>query len=278
MTKIVGLILISFLAMPFYGASQYYFNDIVSQQLSKKNYLLLKQHGIKQIKAISYNDDNTLDKTFNINQKISKNAETIVTNTTIKNQPNTSLTNTYNNTNLISSISNDGKIEITTKYQYNSKGQLTKVHTISGDTATNSIDIEDHIWQYNAAQQPVAMIRVKNKIDTLYVSFEYDEKGNVKEERWKGNGKYFENYFYYYNSSNMLTDVVRFNIKLNRFVPDYMYEFNEQQQLIKFTQVFKGGADYLVWQYTYSDKGLKQNETCYTKQGQMVGKIEYQYK
>jgi hypothetical protein len=258
--------------------AQYYFNDIVSLNRSKDLYKSIKQNGIKQVKAISFNDDNVKDESFNIVQKILNDGETIVTTTSIKNSPNTTLTNTYNNNNLINSISSDGKIDITTKYTYNNKSLLVKILTITGDTATNSSDREEHFWQYNTAMQPTSMTRVKNKVDSLFVSFDYDEKGNVKEERWKRNGKFYENYFYYYDSNRNLTDVVRFNTKLGKYIPDYMYEFNNEQQLIQTTQIFKGGMDYLIWKYEYNEKGLKQTETCFTKQNQIVGKIEYQYK
>ena len=38
-----------------------------------------------------------------------------------------------------------------------------------------------------------------------------------------------------------------------------------------------GGIDYLTWQYTYNEKGLKAKETCSNKQKQLIGRVEYQY-
>jgi hypothetical protein len=43
------------------------------------------------------------------------------------------------------------------------------------------------------------------------------------------------------------------------------------------TQVAMSTANYLIWQYTYNDKGLKLKEIGFDKQKNLIGRIEYTY-
>jgi hypothetical protein len=38
-----------------------------------------------------------------------------------------------------------------------------------------------------------------------------------------------------------------------------------------------GTSDYQTWKYAYNANGLKQQEACYSKQKQLLGKVEYNY-
>ena len=51
----------------------------------------------------------------------------------------------------------------------------------------------------------------------------------------------------------------------------------KKNRINKMTQITNGGSNYFIWVYTYNDKGLKQTETCYNKQKQLIGKIDYRY-
>jgi len=107
--------------------------------------------------------------------------------------------------------------------------------------------------------------------------FSYDEKGLVAEEKWFKKGKLSETYYYYYSDIGLLTDVVRFNERARKLLPDFIYEYDTDGQIVKMTQTIQGGTDYLVWNYTYNDKGLKETETCYNKQKKLEGKVTYEY-
>jgi hypothetical protein len=74
-----------------------------------------------------------------------------------------------------------------------------------------------------------------------------------------------------------LTDIVRYNAKAQRLLPDFLFEYDNNGTLVKFTQIPQGSADYLVWQYEYLPNGLKQKELCFNKQKEPVGTIVYSY-
>ena len=40
----------------------------------------------------------------------------------------------------------------------------------------------------------------------------------------------------------------------------------------------EGSSEYQKWYYVYDNDGLKQLDACYSKDKQLIGKIEYQYK
>ena len=41
--------------------------------------------------------------------------------------------------------------------------------------------------------------------------------------------------------------------------------------------VQEGASSYQKWIYQYDDKGLKTKESCYNKQRELLGHVEYQY-
>ena len=122
------------------------------------------------------------------------------------------------------------------------------------------------------------MLLIKNNSDTTTVEFVKDEHGDIAEERWRKKGNLVENYFYYYNDQHKLTDIVRYNERAQRLLPDYLFSYDSNGTLVKLTQIPQGSADYLIWQYVYGPNGLKQKELCFNKQKQPVGTIEYIYK
>ena len=75
-----------------------------------------------------------------------------------------------------------------------------------------------------------------------------------------------------------VTDIVRFNLKAQRMLPDYVFEYDDAGKIISAIQVPQGSADYLIWNYFYNSAGLKIKELCFNKQKQLQGTIEYQYR
>ena len=77
---------------------------------------------------------------------------------------------------------------------------------------------------------------------------------------------------------NCPSDIVRFNTKARRLLPDYMFEYTEQNQVSqKITTLSMMDLGYLIWRYVYDDKGLKTKEASFNKDKVMTGKIEYSY-
>jgi hypothetical protein len=159
---------------------------------------------------------------------------------------------------------------------YNAAGRLISIYS-SKHFATDDdagVVIEQHIYQYNDAGILQQMTLVKNKRDTTMYLFEADESGNVIIEK---NSKTSEVYYYYYGSKNQLTDIVHRYSYQKQLFTEYSFEYNETGQLVKMVTSEKEGAYYFTWRYNYED-GLRSSERCYSKEGSIMGSVEYKYK
>jgi len=195
---------------------------------------------------------------------------------------------------LVTNSSTD--IESATTNEYDANGRITRVQNTTKDSANDFNQSEIHHWIYNAAGKPQKMWRIINSIDRLEIRFTPDENGNPIDERVYKKGvetsQYYSYYddakklkfvqtgaiFYYYDDQNRLTDVVRFNLKSKRLLPDFMFEYDDKDRVIKkisTTANLKLG--YLIWWYIFDDKGLKSKEALFNKDKQLTGKMGYSY-
>jgi hypothetical protein len=180
------------------------------------------------------------------------------------------------NGNVIKTVDSSETITSTSVYNYNTDGMLQSVTSSSTDTAHSINQVEEHRWEYNNGKI-VRMLRIKDNKDTAYVSFKTDDKGNIIEEQSLRKGLASEPVYYYYDNNNRLTDIVRFNNKAKRLLPEYMFEYSPANQVIQKITVPANGSDYLIWRYQYDNKGLKIKEAVFDKHKQLTGKIEYLY-
>ena len=257
--------------------AQYYFNDIVSTQQSNDQYKLLRTQKIKKIKATSFEADNTITEGFALEEEISMDGKRIILSTATTGGR-SSVTNRFYELNKLKRTQtvNNG-IDTKTEYVYNDKGQVLKITLTSTDTAMKSTLVEAHEWAYNEFGQPNLMLKIKNKTDTTVIELIKDEQGLVIEERWKKKNRTLETYYYYYNNKKELTDVVKYNTRLKKLIPDFQYEYDTNGRISQMTQISLSTANYFVWKYTYNDKGLKQQEVGFDKEKKMVGRVEYSY-
>lgn len=175
-----------------------------------------------------------------------------------------------------SADSSNSTLNVST-YTYDAEGRLTVVENVSQAYAYKTKEVVRHQYSYDSAAVPNTMLRIKNGTDTTLVQFIVDEKGNVAEEIITGKGKPTQNWYYYYDEQNRLTDVVRYNERARRLLPDYIYEYNEQSLLTQMISVQSGTSDYVTWRYQYDAKGLKIKESCFSKQKQLMGYVTYRY-
>ncbi|MDQ2753818.1 MAG: hypothetical protein M3R72_12415 [Bacteroidota bacterium] len=270
--KLVSLFLL--FSHSFSAYSQYYYTDIVTMQAAAKQYAALVSAHIKQVSAISFEGNKPVDN-FKLNQRISPDFRTI---TITSSDPSTgylSTINYYNINKLIQTRDSSSNVLNITKYSYDSDGNISTIVTTSDDAFMNSHSTEMHEWIYDG-NKPKKMLRIKDKTDTTIVSFTYDG-GNVAQETWTRKGHVAETYYYYYNSNNQLTDIVRFNIRIRKMLPDFLFEYGEEGHIAQMTQMPNGSTNYLVWKYTYNSNGLKEKELLFNKQQQLVGRVEYKY-
>ena len=86
-----------------------------------------------------------------------------------------------------------------------------------------------------------------------------------------------EVYYYYYDEKNRLTDIVHKYSYQKQLFTESSFEYDDIGQLAKMVSSEKEGAYYFTWRYNYED-GLRTNERCYSKEGRLVGSVEYKYK
>ena len=240
-------------------------------------YVLLKAAGIHQVSAKSYEAGGEPSEDFVLEQTISANGTSITTTAEYPSTGKSIAVSMYANGRIIKATDSTENIKSTTEYLYDNGGNLVSINTHTEDAFMNNASQEIHQWQYEN-NQPIKMLLIKNNVDTTVVDFVKDENGNIAEEHWKKKGRTIEKYFYYYNSQHQLTDIVRYNAKAQRLLPDYLFEYDAGDTLVQLTQVPQGSANYLVWNYTYLPNGLKQKELCYNKEKRPVGSIEYTYR
>jgi len=280
--KLLLLPVALFFSVISYG--QYYYNDVIANMQGNTQYQLLRSNHIKKMKTFNYDGNGELTEGFSIEEEISGDGRKITLTTNIPNRPGSVLTSYFEKDKLkrtsekTSELGRHNSVETNTSYEYNEKGLLQKVSSVTADTtADDANNAEIHLWSYNDQNKPVQMLKIKGGHDTTYINFVFDEHGNVAEEHWKRNNREMEAYYYYYDASNRLTDVVRFNTRARKLLPDYLYEYDAEGRITQMTQVTNGGNNYFIWKYTYKPNGLKEREECFDNNKVLVGKVEYGY-
>jgi hypothetical protein len=257
--------------------SQYYYNDIVANQQSNKQYQLLKDNKVKRIKVNSYDGNNQPSEGFSLEQEFTPDYKKLTTLSTTGSGAVSVLTTYYESDKVKSIHENARGVETQTDYTYDEKGRIRIIKSATTDTSVQSTSTETHIWSYNDNNQPQLMLNIKNNRDTTHFDMIPDEYGNIGEERWKRKGTPFETYYYYYNAKSQLTDIVRFNKRAQKLLPDFLFEYDTLGRIKQMIQVPAVSSNYMIWKYIFNDKGLKQEELCTDRQKQLVGKIEYIY-
>lgn len=269
-------ILLLLIAITQGASAQYYFNDIITTRQTNKQYKLLKDNNIQTVTAKSFEADGSLTEGFLLTQEISDGASVITTTTEHTGTDKTISISNYTNNKIKKTVDSIPNIKSTTTYTYNNN-DLSSITNITVDEFMNNSSTEMHQWFYEN-NIPAKMLRIKNNVDTTTILFKKDSSGNITEEYWVRNGRRIETYLYYYDDNNYLTDIVRFNLKAGRLLPDFTFEYDSKGTITQLIQVPQGSDDYLIWKYVYNPNGLKQKELCYNKLNRPVGRIEYAYK
>jgi len=258
-------------------SAQYYYSDIIGTNETATTIKLYKQNKVNQVVLNSYDGDGTKSDAFFVEQTFSPTTNTLKTITRSGITSASVLTTFFNEKGQVSkTIDSSDALVNTMIYTYNNEGLLINVQQSSIDSANVFSQFEEHQWQYEKGKVS-KLIRIKNKKDTSVVQFKLDEAGNVAEEQSFINGKASEPVYYYYDDQNRLTDIVRYNNKVRKLLPEYMFEYSKSNQVIQKITVPSNNSDYLIWRFQYDNRGLKIKEAIYNKQKQLNGKIEYIY-
>ncbi len=273
--KILSALAILFIS--FNASAQYYYKDIIGTRESAELISTYNKAKVRSVTLNSYTINNTPINGFSIRQEFLP-AQQALRTVTQSEYTNPSYLTTYADAagRVVKTTDSSGGTVNTTAYTYNNAGKLTAVLFAAGDTLT-AVKTDDHLWQYDAQGRVSRMLRIKNKRDTAIVTFKLDEAGNVIEEQERRRALKEEPWFYYYDASNRLTDVVRWNAKVARHLPETMLEYSPSNQVIQRITIPQNSDAYLIWRYAYDSRGLKTKEVIFNKEKEQTGKVEYVY-
>jgi hypothetical protein len=259
--------------------AQYYYKDLAGTRETNSLMGLYLASGVRSVSLKSYNADGSETANFLAGQVIDPGERTMKTISQSGEADSSILVSWFDEKNrLFKTIDTTGSSINTSVYEYDGQGKLMQITSISEDTLKSSRETEVHLWQYDAPGKPVKMIRIVNNIDTTVVQFISDGQGNTIEETPYKKDKAGEPVYYYYDNNHHLTDIVRYNNRLKKLLPDYMFEYSDAGQVMqKITVPANRTSDYLIWRYQYDSKGLKTKEACFTNDKQLAGKVEYRY-
>ena len=256
--------------------AQYYYNDLLANIQTHKQYKLLRVLKVKKITATAQESANSNPETL-LTEEVSTDGKRIIIYTALQNGKTTRTTTQYEMGKLKKSESNNKGVESTTLYSYNEAGLPSLIQSTTKDTFLSTLTGEAHQYFYKQDGSPDYAYIIRNQSDTVQVSFTTDNQKLVLEETWTRRKKEIEKYYYYYNDKQQLTDIVRFNAKLNKLLPDFVYAYNEAGNIIQMIQVPRTGNNYITWKYIYNEKGLKTTENCFNKEKQLLGTVGYSY-
>jgi len=259
--------------------AQYYYKDIIGTQEINQTIKLYLTNKVLAAEATGFDGDGAKNNDFSETHNFFADRTLLKISTRNK----TNIANEYyrfNSKGLLASVyDTTSSVVSTTSYSYDDKNNPIIIKNVATDTNDSIYVNEVHQWFYNSEGRPVNMLRIVNNSDTTDVRFTLDKKGNVIEELPFIKKISREKTYYYYDVNNRLTDIVRFNVKAGRLLPDYMFEYSDQNQVTqKITTVSTLGLRYLIWRYVYDDKGLKTKEASFNRDKVMTGKIEYSYR
>ena len=258
-------------------SAQYWYNDVWNNEQTQAVILAYKKAGVTGVQVAAYDANNVRTSEVAVQQKFDAAAGTMTTQTaSAANQPSW-LTIRFNaQAQVLQATDSAAAGKNTTLYEYTPTAKLKRLFITATDSLGANAQTDEHVWQY-VNEVPVRMLRIKNGIDTVVVQFKTDEAGRVTEETTSGSGRPADPVYYYYDAQGRLTDVVRFNRRARRLLPETMYEWGTHSQPLQRINVPPNGSDYFIWRFQYDQNGLKIREAVYNKRKQLTGKIEYQY-
>ncbi len=267
---------IAFLLIAGSSKSQYFYKDLVLTKQNQDNWTSFRARKVREVTIQSLDANGEITPGFACTQTISKDFGSISTYTKSSDMPASTLTAFYDaNGRLIKTVDTSESFSSTTEYSFNEQGDLLSLLNSSTETDNHMIATEKHLWSYESGK-PKEMIKIKNQTDTTIVNLVKDEKGNITEEKSVRAGSALPSVYYYYDNDGRLTDIVRYNQKAARMLPDYVFEYISDR-ISSMLFVPNGSTDYQNWVYSYNSDGLKTREICFDKKKQVVVKINYEY-
>jgi hypothetical protein len=258
------------------SSAQFYYKDIIATRDLQKKHQVYRKNAVRAVEYASFDANNQPIEGFRCQQVVAPDYSMIRTVTKTSLSGVSESTAWFNQKGqLTRSMDTADGNKTNTEYQYNSANQLIVINSVSLSPGQVS-NQEKHIWEYNQQGQPQKAFKIKNGNDTTAITFVIDEQGNVAEEKSTRKNTEMPVIYYYYDGTK-LTDIVRYNKKARRLLPDYIFEY-EDDRVASMLIAEEGTGDYQKWYYSYDDNGLKLMDACYSKSKILIGRVEYDYK
>ena len=261
----------------FTANSQYYYKDIVAAADITRLMKTYSANNIKNITAKGITPEGSPSSEFSEVGEVNGTTLKVTTN---NNKAISTLKFNFNDRGqLINSVDSAINVKSISTYSYDANGKIISISNSATDADSSGDFSQTEIHQYIYKDGKLdKMWRIINKKDSIEVRFGTDEHGNVIEERNFRRGVLADPIYYYYDDRNRLTDIVRFNYKANRLLPDYLFEYDENDRVIqKITTTSGNNLGYLTWRYLFDESGLKTKEALFNKDKQLQGRIDYSY-
>lgn len=271
-------VLYLFLFISFNAGAQYFYNDIIGTLELNQQMKLYQLNNVKMITATGTDQNGVKSTNFAEVQEVKENGNALRISTRNASDYSVNYNRFDAQTRLISSIDSSSAVISTTTYQYDASGKIILIRNTTKDEANDFNQTEIHQWIYDAEGKPTKMWRIIGSTDSLEIRFFPDENGMTGDEKTFRKGVETAAIYYYYDDNKRLTDIVRYNSKLQKLLPDMMFEYDEQNRVIqKITTTPSINVSYLIWRYIYDAKGLKTKEALFNDDKQLTGKIDYTY-
>lgn len=259
--------------------AQYYYKDIWNTRQLIKDFSILKAEKLRYIRIKSFEDDGEPSEGFRCEKKINSDftKSEMISRSYITGE--SLLVSEYDNgAKIIRITDNTPTTTSITDYTYNAEGQLSMVKIDTKEDDGRLAISETREYTYDGKGLPATLERKKNNIPVSSIIFKKDSSGNITEETVITTSATDKKYYYYYDDKNRLTDVVHFNDRAEKLLPDYMYEYDDSDQAVQMISASETGDNYFIWRYIYNDNKLRETEMCFSKEKRLLGKIVYEYK
>ena len=258
--------------------AQYYYNDIIGTQETSRQMKTYQANKVRTVSVTGFDQRGSKATNFSEFHEVKENG-TALKSTTFNNFNKAVIYSRFDNLGRVVSMTDTSKaiVSITT-YQYDASSRVSRVQNITKDSANDFNQSEVHQWIYNTSNMPEKMWRIINTTDSLEIRFSPDEDSNTGDEKTIRKGIETGTIYYYYDNKKRLTDIVRYNTKAKKLLPDMLFEYDDNDRVIqKITTTSSLTLGYLIWRYVFDEKGLKTKEALFNDDKQLTGKIEYSY-
>lgn len=273
-----NLLTATVLLLSFAANSQYYYNDIEGTRALGERMRVYLSQKVKLVTAVGVDATGAKSPDFNERQEVDAGSRTL----RIASRNGLDIVRqSYRfdeQGRLVTLTDSSGSIGSTSSYAYDNSNNLLSITTVVRDSMNDFNETELHQWSYSSNGKPERMWRIVNQRDSTEYRFTTDEKGNVADEQLFRRDMGFDKVYYYYDDEHHITDIVRYDKKLKKLLPDFMFEYDESGRVIqKITTISTASRNYLIWRFIYNEKGLKTKEALFNKQKELTGRIEYAY-